>query len=82
MAREFGVSQRQMGVVSALTQIGYALGLLLFVPLGDMLEQRRLILVMLGASVADVGGRGDGPQFCLAGRGQSRPGSRDESRLR
>jgi predicted MFS family arabinose efflux permease len=51
MARQFNVSQRQMGIVSALTQVGYALGLLFFVPLGDVLERRRLILVMLGASV-------------------------------
>lgn len=49
MGNDFGVSDRQMGIVSALTQIGYALGLFLFVPLGDMLERRRLILLMLGA---------------------------------
>ena len=63
MAREFGVSQRRMGVVSALTQIGYALGLLLFVPLGDLLEQRRLILVMLSASVATLAAVATAPSF-------------------
>ena len=49
MAADFGASPSQMGLVSALTQVGYAFGMLLFVPLGDVLERRRLILVMLGA---------------------------------
>jgi predicted MFS family arabinose efflux permease len=52
MARTFAVSDAAMGVVSALGQVGYALGLLLFVPLGDTLERRWLILVLLGAVAA------------------------------
>jgi predicted MFS family arabinose efflux permease len=49
MATQFRVPEQTLGIVSALTQAGYALGMLLFVPLGDILERRRLILVMLAA---------------------------------
>ena len=33
MGRYFGVSDRRMGLVSMLSQVGYATGMLLFVPL-------------------------------------------------
>ena len=45
----FNADARQAGAVTTLTQIGYTLGILLIVPLGDSLERRRLILVLLGA---------------------------------
>ncbi len=47
LATRFGVGDRAMGLAAALSQVGYALGLLLFVPLGDAVERRRLVLVML-----------------------------------
>jgi predicted MFS family arabinose efflux permease len=47
MAHNLGVSEERLGVVSALTQVGYALGLFLIVPLGDALERRRLLLSLL-----------------------------------
>lgn len=46
IGRTFHVTSAQLGMVAMLTQVGYALGLLFFVPLGDILERRRLIMVL------------------------------------
>ncbi len=55
MARTFGVDQRRIGLVPMLSQIGYAIGLLLLVPLGDIVQRRRLVVTLLGVvSVALV----------------------------
>jgi len=45
MAATFQVSEAKIGIIATLTQIGYALGLLFIVPLGDMLHRKKLILV-------------------------------------
>jgi len=51
MARTFHANAHQIGLVATFTQAGYALGMPLFVPLGDFMERRRLI-VMLFLAVA------------------------------
>lgn len=43
----FSISGAHVGQIAMLTQLGYALGLLLFVPLGDRIIRRTLILGML-----------------------------------
>ena len=63
MGRYFGVPDRRMGLVSMLTQVGYATGLLLFVPLGDRLERRSFILTMLGVVVVALIGVAAAPSF-------------------
>jgi predicted MFS family arabinose efflux permease len=44
MARDFAIAPGAIGMVVTMTQIGYALGLVLIVPLGDLLDRRRLIV--------------------------------------
>ena len=50
MARDFAISPASIGIVLTVTQIGYALGLLFIVPLGDFLDRRRLIVLQSVAS--------------------------------
>lgn len=45
MAESLGVSAGMIGIVVTATQAGYALGLLLIVPLGDLINRKRLVLV-------------------------------------
>ena len=47
IAATFNISVPQVGAVAMLTQLGAALGMLLFVPLGDTKERRRLIVTLL-----------------------------------
>jgi predicted MFS family arabinose efflux permease len=49
MGRTYGATAGRTGFVAVATQVGYALGLLGFVPLGDLLERRSLMMKMYGA---------------------------------
>jgi len=45
LAANIGVSDRSIGFVPTLTQLGYALGILLLAPLGDRHDRRHIILI-------------------------------------
>jgi predicted MFS family arabinose efflux permease len=49
MGHTYGATAGHTGFVAVATQIGYALGMLLFVPLGDLLERRSLMMKMYAA---------------------------------
>ncbi|MGO4110369.1 MFS transporter [Paenibacillus sp. YAF4_2] len=51
IATEFGITHSSVGIVITITQVCYALGLLLLVPLGDLLNRRWLIAGQMVISV-------------------------------
>ena len=66
MGREFGLDEAAVGMVVTATQIGCAVALLLVVPLGDLLDRRRLMigqLVLLMLALAAVA-TASGPAGC------------------
>jgi predicted MFS family arabinose efflux permease len=46
MGQDFGRNARSMELVAVATQVGYAIGILCFVPLGDVAERRSLMMRM------------------------------------
>ncbi|MBF5043214.1 MFS transporter [Aggregicoccus sp. 17bor-14] len=56
IGRSLGASDASLGLLPTLTQVGYAVGMLFIVPLGDSLERRRVVVTMtLLVSLALVG---------------------------
>ncbi len=65
LAAAFHTGARQAGLVVTLTQLGYAAGLLLIVPLGDLVDRRRLTLLTLGLAVLALLGAARSPSLFL-----------------
>nr|WP_298105727.1 MFS transporter [uncultured Shinella sp.] len=51
MADDLGLSRATAGMIVGATQLGYGLGLILLVPLGDLLDRRKLIIIQSFLSV-------------------------------
>ena len=56
MARTFSVSVGMIGLVAMLTQVGTAIGMLVFVPLGDSRDRRALLTGLLSAAAVALCG--------------------------
>lgn len=59
----FGRGSAGTGLIATLTQVGYAVGLILFVPLGDRLNRKSLILSLLLANIIGLAGCALAPGF-------------------
>ena len=51
MAGAFGATADKGGSIATLTQVGYACGLLLFVPLGDIKDPRKIVLALVALNL-------------------------------
>jgi predicted MFS family arabinose efflux permease len=56
IAPDIGLSSTLASFIVSLTQIGYALGLFFLVPLGDLLENRKLMIVTTGVAILSLAG--------------------------
>ncbi len=65
IARSLGVSVGAAGLLVTVTQIGYAVGIFLVVPFGDVLNRRRLIPAVLVASSVALFAASAAPNFAL-----------------
>lgn len=66
IAQAFQVSIGSIGFVTMLTQLGYALGLLFLVPLGDVVDRRKLIIRVAALSSLSLSAAFFAPSFsCL-----------------
>ena len=54
ISRDYRLSTAAAGLLVTVTQLGYAFGLILVVPLADIVENRALILIMLGGLVVSL----------------------------
>jgi predicted MFS family arabinose efflux permease len=62
---DFGVSAFAADALSTVTQVGYAAGLFFLVPLGDMVQRRKIIMVNCAALVASLLVTAVAPRFVV-----------------
>lgn len=65
IGKQFGVAESVAGRITYLTQAGYAIGLLFLVPLGDMLERKKQIIVTTLFAVAALITAALAPNFTI-----------------
>jgi len=65
IAGSLGVPASVAGLLVTVTQVGYAVGIFLLVPLGDLLNRRRLIPTILGVSGVALAGAALAPTWVL-----------------
>ena len=61
----FGVSEGMAGLIVTAAQIGYAAGLILLLPLGDLFERRGLIITLAAITVAGLAAAAVAPSIGL-----------------
>ena len=61
----FGVSEGVAGLIVTAAQVGYAAGLILLLPLGDLFERRRLIITLAAITVAGLAAAAVAPSIGL-----------------
>lgn len=65
IAHDFAVSDGTAGLLVTASQVGYAAGLVLLVPLGDLLERRRLIVRILLITTLALAATAAAPSFLI-----------------
>jgi predicted MFS family arabinose efflux permease len=65
IATDFGVSPREAGLIATVSQLGYALGILLVVPLGDRNEPRSLVRILLIGVAAALAAASSAPKLSI-----------------
>jgi predicted MFS family arabinose efflux permease len=63
IARSLGTSSGTAGLLVTATQAGYVTGLLFIVPLGDLLQRRKLVSLLLVLDAAALAGAAAAPSF-------------------
>src|SRR5689334_21219727 len=54
MARSFHVNAHDIGLAATATQLGYAAGMPAVIPLGDLVDRRRLVVSLICAAAVEL----------------------------
>jgi len=65
MAKDFKIPPGKAGSLNYITQLGYAAGLLFIVPLGDLFERKKQMLLVNGLTVISLIGAALAPSFAV-----------------
>ena len=71
IARAFGVSQGTAGLLVTVSQLGYFAGIVLLVPLGDLVHRRPLVVRLLLVCATGLALAAAAPGFAAARRSRS-----------